>query len=115
MTSRSSLPNSQCEPQGFDFEKETKAGMFLEQQELQAEVLTVAVGVGVVPRAALLTPWPCKLSSAETIPSRVAASRQRPDSTAAAHCNTQKPPCPELGPGHSSGQNGLSLAFSHRH
>lgn len=52
---------------------------FLEQQELKVQVLTVAVGVGVVPRAALLTPWPSELGSAETIPGRVAASRQRPD------------------------------------
>lgn len=52
---------------------------FLEQQELKVQVLTVAVGVGVVPRAALLTPRPSELGSAETIPGGVAASRQRPD------------------------------------
>lgn len=63
----------------------------LEQQELKVQVLTVAVGVGVVPRAALLTPWPGKLGSAETIPGGVAAPRQRPDRAAAAHCNTQTP------------------------
>lgn len=44
----------------------------------------VAVGVGVVPSAALLTPWPGKLRPAETPPGGVAASRQRPDSAAAA-------------------------------
>lgn len=45
---------------------------------------SVAVGVGVVLRTALLTPWPSKLGSAETPPSGVAASRQCPNCTAAA-------------------------------
>lgn len=45
---------------------------------------SVAVGVGVVPRAALLTPRPSKLGFAETPPDGVAASRQRPDRAAAA-------------------------------
>lgn len=58
-------------------------------------MLTIAVGVGVVPRAAVLTAWPSKLSSAETIPSRVTASRQGPHRAAATHCNTEHPP--ELG------------------
>lgn len=57
------------------------------QRELNVEVLTVAVGVGVVPRAALLAPRPGKLGSAETPPDGVAASRQRPHRAAAAHCN----------------------------
>lgn len=52
--------------------------------------LTVAVGVGVVPSAALLTPWPGKLRPAETPPGGVAASRQRPNSAAAAHCKREK-------------------------
>ena len=61
-----------------------------EQQELNVNILTVAVGIGVVPRTALLTPWPSKLGSAETPPDGVAASRQRPDRAAAAHCNREK-------------------------
>lgn len=52
--------------------------------------LTVAVGVGVVPSAALLAPRPGILRSAETPPGGVAASRQRPDSAAAAHCKREK-------------------------
>lgn len=64
----------------------------LEQQELKAEVLTIAVGVGVEPRAAVLTAWPSKLGSAETVPGGVAAPRQRPHRAAAAHCNTQTLP-----------------------
>lgn len=44
---------------------------------------SIAVGVGVVPGAALLTPWPCKLGLAETPPRGVTASWQRPNSTAA--------------------------------
>lgn len=69
------------------------------QQELTVHVLTVAVGVGVVPRTALLAPRPRKLGSAETPPDGVAASRQRPDRAAAAHCNGEKPfaPCWEHG------------------
>lgn len=54
-------------------------------------VLTIAVGVGVVPGAALLAPRPSKLGSAETPPDGVAAARQRPDHAAAAHCNTEEP------------------------
>lgn len=61
-----------------------------DKQELNVNVLTVAVGVGVVLRTALLTPWPSKLGSAETPPSGVAASRQCPNCTAAAYCNREK-------------------------
>lgn len=45
---------------------------------------SIAVGVGVVPRAALLAPWPSKLGSAEALPIGVTASWQRPNSAAAA-------------------------------
>lgn len=62
-----------------------------DQQELNVNILTVAVGVGVVPRTALLAPRPSKLGSAETPPDRVTASWQRPDRAAATYCNTEKP------------------------
>ena len=69
-----------------------------EQQEPPARRLTVAVGVGVVPGAALLAPRPGKLGSAEASPEGVAASRQRPDRAAAAHCEQRQTARPAPGP-----------------
>lgn len=77
--------------------------------------LTVAVGVGVVPSAALLTPWPGKLRPAETPPGGVAASRQRPDSAAAAHCKRENV-CSALGvQDKARGKMGLFMRLSNGH